>query len=185
MLTLAISPRRKITLSLALTGFAILVLLAFVTYPSVLEIKSLNAIIDAERVELEAQYLRGRSLKQTLKTYQDVKQNIGSLNRVYLTRGQELDFITALEHVADSTHVEEQIKLNSPADGQNQSALPIQLTLAGDLTNIIRYLAAVEALDYYVNIDTIRLGLPSYTGIGASSTGKLSALLTATTFIKP
>lgn len=185
MLSFSISPRQKITLSAAVTGIVTLVLIAFITYPSVLEIKSLNTTIDAQRVELEAQYLRGLTLKQTLKTYQDVKQNIEVLNHVYLTPGKELDFITALEHVADTTHVSQQIKLNTPSAAQNQPDLPIQLTLAGNLANVIQYLSTVEALDYYVNVDTLRLGLPNLSGTPRGSVGQLGALLTATTFLKP
>lgn len=183
MRTVALAPRQKITLTSAATGVLIVLLLVFITYPSIKEIRSLNASIDAERIELEAQYVRGQTLKQTLKTYQEVKPNVGELDRVYLKRGQELAFITALEGTADSVHINQQLKLNSP-DPQKQNELPIELTLSGELPNIIRYLAGLEALDYYIDINTIRLGQPEFTN-NDSSLSKLNALLTATAFIKP
>lgn len=181
MSTVALTPRQKITITSTATGLVTLALLAFVTYPSLTEIKSLNTTIDAERIELEAQYLRGQNLKQTLKTYQEVKPNVGELDHIYLKHGQELAFITALENTADSTHVNQQLKLNAPS-AQNPNEQPIELTLTGELPNIINYLAGLEALDYYVNINTVRLGLPQST---SGSSGKLNVLLTATTFVKP
>lgn len=146
------------------------------------EIKRLNAEIDTQRFELEALYQKGQSLKQTLKAYAEVKPTIGSLNRVFLERGQELTFITALENIADTTQVTQQIKLSAAATGQTQKELPIQLDLSADVARVIRYLGGLEALDYYVNINTVRLGSAGRARAGG---GAISALLLASTYFAP
>lgn len=180
-LQLPTTPRQKIILSMSLTALITAGLIAFITWPSMREIKRLNSEIDTQRLELEALYQKGQSLKETLKAYAEVKPTIGTLSRVYVQRGGELAFITSLEAVADTAKVDQQIKLNSTPANQPVNELPIQLDVKTDLTHLISYLGGLEGLDYYVNINTVRLGTPGR----AQANGTLTALLLATTYLTP
>ncbi len=174
------TPRQKIIITSSLTVLTILVLVAFVTWPSIKEIRRLNTEIDAQRLELEELYYKGQSLKETLEAYSKVKPTIGTLDRVYVERGQELGVITTLEQVADSSKIKQTIKTNEV--DKSKQTMPLQLELVGDLTRIINYLGAIEALDLYINIDTVRLG-----SVGRIETkdGALSALIVGNAFYKP
>lgn len=174
------TPRQKIIITTSLTALTILALTAFITWPSIREIRRLNNEIDAQRLELEELYYKGQSLKETLEAYNKVKPTIGSLDRVYVERGQELSVITTLEQVADTTNVKQTIKTNET--DKSTKTMPLQLELMGDLAHIIRYLGGIEALDLYVNIDTIRLGS---TGRVVAKDVGLSTLIIGNAFYKP
>lgn len=144
--------------STALTVTASLVLLGFIAWPSIREIINLNERIYQERVELEKLYRKGQILKQTLQDYQDIKPEISKFTSIYVIPGNELDFISTLEKVAQEQKVDQQITL-SPADSEAKktNTLPLQLQISGTLASFLKYLAGVEQLDYYLNIDTLRL----------------------------
>lgn len=179
---LATTPRQKIIISSSLTALVTLALIAFVTWPSLVEIKRLSGEIDAQRAELEALYQRGQGLKETLQAYNEVKPTVAALDRIYVKRGEELAFITSLEKTADSSQVEQAIKLTPVNESSSVQPLPLQLDLVTDLNRLIKYLGGLEALDYYVNFDTVRLGNP---GRDAAKTTALTTLLIGTSFIRP
>lgn len=179
---LSSTPRQKIIISTTLTALVTVALIAFVTWPSLVEIKRLSTEIDTQRAELEALYLRGQSLKQTLKAYSEIKPTVAALDRIYIKQGNELDFITSLEGVADTTQVAQTIKLTPIEKSNSVKPLPLQLDLSSSLPQLIRHLAALEALDFYINIDTLRLG---NSGGKDAETNVLTTLLLGTSFVRP
>ncbi|MDP3986327.1 MAG: hypothetical protein Q8P77_02775 [Candidatus Veblenbacteria bacterium] len=188
-LYLVSTPRHKITFTLVFTTILVAAVVALIAWPSITTIKGLANQIYEQRVELEKLYTRGQVLKQTLKEYEEIKPAIPTLNRVYLTRGNELDFITTLETTATSVGVTHDIKLTTSDPKKSTNQLQYQLQTQSDLPSFIRYLAALEALNFYININTIRLS----TGAGdsqranASTTpgNALQAILLATSYFKP
>ena len=183
----ATQPRQKILTAIGFTLVFVGLAVGFIAYPSIRVIKSLSDQIFQQRVELEELYQRGQVLKQTLKEYEEVKPIIPSLNRVYLVKGNELEFITTLENVAVDSNVTHDIKLAAIDPKKTSNQLLYQLQTSGDLINFVHYLINLEALDFYVNINTIRLSSSAGSGIRSNQTGTgsaLQAIILATSYFK-
>jgi hypothetical protein len=185
----SLTPRQKIMLSTAVTLLVTASVLLFVTLPSVRAIRSLADQIFEQRLELERMYHKGQILKHTLKQYEEVKPAVQELSRIYITTGEELQFITTLEGVAQAAGVHQDIKLGAkdPKDKTAANKLPYQLEIEGNLTSLIAYLGGLESLDFYVNIDTLRFSHGSVSsghGQSSGSSEPLTAILLATSYFK-
>lgn len=164
----------------------IVAMVLLVAWPSARAIQQLSDDIYNQRLQLEELYQRGRNLKQTIQQYRQIQPTVQALNSIYVNRGQELTFVTALEDVASKSNVDQTITLNNTTAAGN--TLPFQLAVHGTLNQILTYLGGLEGLDYYINIDTVRFGsqnsaaLPQTTAPGGQS---LTALFLATAYYKP
>lgn len=186
---IATTPRHKIIITIAFAVVFTGIVGGVIAWPSITTIKSLAEQINEQRIELEKLYQRGQILKQTLREYEEIKPTIPSLNKVYMTKGNELEFITTLEDSALSSGVSHDIKLTAPDPKKPTNQLQYQLQSTGDLPGFIRYLAALESLDFYVNINTIRLSSlttqPQQSSQTTQSKDALQAILLATSYFKP
>jgi len=184
----ATQPRQKIITAIVFTIGFVGIATALIAYPSINVIKTLSDQIFKQRVELEELYERGQVLKQTLKEYEEIKPIIPTLNQIYLMKGNELEFITTVEKAAADSGVTHDLKLATTDPKKNTNQLQYQLQVNGDLIKFIRYLAELESLNFYVNINTIRLSSPAGSGIQSNQIGTdsaLQAILLATSFFKP
>ncbi len=174
-------------ISTGLMVAASLILLGFVTYPSIVEIMKLNDRIYQERVDLEKLYRKGQILKQTLKDYQTIKPTLNQFANIYVAPDNELDFITRLEKVATEQKVNQDITLGLADKKNKTNKLPIQLHIDGSLANFVKYLTGLEQLDYYLNIETLRLGgyNKKTSTTEANNNFTLSAFLLGSAYYKP
>ena len=155
--TVITTSHRKVILAICLTLLTSLGIFVFMAWPSLKIIQTLNNQIYEQRVELEKMYRRGQILKQTIKEYEQVKPQISSLQQIFVNRGQELELITALENIASATNINQNIKLGVTDNLNKNQKLPLELQVTGTTAQIINYLAGLESLNYYLNIDTVRL----------------------------
>jgi len=188
----ATTPRQKIAFTVIFSVLCAGIALAMIIWPSVKTIKFLADQIYQQRIELEQLYQKGQVLKQTLRAYEEVKSVIPKLNQVYLTKGNELEFVTKLEEVAAASGVTHDLKLVAVDPKKQTNQLPFQLQNEGDLPKFIRYLAALESLDFYVNINTIRISSLLNTRSNSREAVNqlnghpvLQAILLATAYFKP
>ena len=161
-------------------------LMVFIIWPSIVDIKSLNQSIEDQQTQLEQLYQKGRNVKKTLEQYREVKPAVTSLDSIYVKRGDELKLITTLEQTAKSQGITQDINQASGSNQAQGDKLQLQLQVTGSLHQLIAYLTALEALDYYVNIDLVRIGTaPTTSKQPLTSGSKLSAVFLATSYFKP
>lgn len=186
--TFNFTPRKKITSIISLTVILSGLMMGLIGWPSIKTIMNLSNQIYGQRMELEKLYQRGQVLKQTLREYEEIRPSIPALNRVYLTKGNELDFITTLEEVALSSGVSHDIKLGATDPKKTTNQLAYQLQTGGSITGLIRYLAALESQDFYININTIRISSSLNNDVnvpsGNLSNSVLQAIILATSYFK-
>ncbi len=181
-----LSARAKMNASLGLSLAALAALVAFIIWPSVDDIKSLNQVIEGQQAELEQLYTKGRSIKQTLEEYRQVKPTVTTLNNIYVKRGEELKLITTLEQVAHDQGVQQDLTQASSGDEPQGNTLQLQLHVTGTLPKLITYLGALEALDYYLNINLVRLNTNQpAAGTVTSGSPQLSAIFLTTAYLTP
>lgn len=91
-----------------------------------------------------------------------------ALDRMFISTNQVLEFLSLLEERADDADVEEAIIINDfPETGTgNIIEQPISIDATGSYSNIMDYLQKLEAIDYYINVESVTL-----TGTSTATSG--------------
>ncbi len=134
-------------------------------------------------------YQKGQSLSKLTKNLETIEPQISIIDQIYITDDNVLKFITTLEKNASANGVTQKINLN-PAktkeiDGYMKN--PLQINTSGSFKNQLNYLLSLEAINYYVNINTLELNLGSRRAIsedGQISDGRINMQIFADTFWK-
>lgn len=185
MLSSVAKPQTKILVSCIATVVLVGLMVGLIIWPSHGRLKELHVAIREQRLELDKIYQQGRSLKIALAQYQEVKPKISVLSNVYVKPGEELQIITTLENLADKQNIQQDLKASAGPDS-NALSLPLQLQATGSFNNIIGYLSALEAMDYYLNTTTLRISLASSKlGANLDSNSQITALLITNAFYEP
>jgi Tfp pilus assembly protein PilO len=149
-------------LSVPIIIILIIGLVVFVLWPARSNILSTKEDITSERIGLEQQYLNGQLLKKTQEQFMQIESDIPRVKSTILSSGQELFVITTFEEIAQRHSLEQNISMDdlvidSEADQDKIIALPTRVDLNGNFSDLLRYLADVEALGFYVNWQSISI----------------------------
>lgn len=139
-------------------------IVVFIILPVGKDIKRINEDIYHQRVTLEKLYLRSQSIKQAKEDYEKIKDEIKTLDNVFYSPGQELEFITDLEKIANQQSIKQIINIKETGDESeslNYQTLKIELNLIGTLSNILNYLDQVQTMNSYFNIDYLKFYNPN------------------------
>lgn len=131
--------------------FAVTVLLII---PSFREIRLIKRQVFDERVRLEKLYLKGQLQRKVRENYQRILPQTAWLDNILLKENQELQYITALEHLAERHGLQLKIDAGAsePAADPGLSKLNFVLTLSGRWPQVVRFLAGIEDLPYYTHV---------------------------------
>ena len=170
--------KKKIIFSLAALFAVIFTVIYLIVIPTVSDIRKMGKEIESQRTDLEKKYLKGQNLKQLSENLKKIEPQLGKLDRIFINRNRELEFITTIEGMAQSNEVTQKINLAASPEPETQEfkKMPLQLYAQGNFKNLINYLLGLESLFYYINIKSLEL-FP-----GSSNLGEINLLITADTF---
>ena len=147
---------------------AILVILfcgiKFIILPSVDQIEQIKIDIYQNQFDLEQKYQRSQSLKKLSANLKSIEGKIENIDQVFISQNRELEFITALEQIAEKKNVRQKIilgKTQSAVGDKFYKKIPLQIQAQGNYPDILQYLQGLEALNYYINIKSIDLSANS------------------------
>ncbi|MFN3301789.1 MAG: type 4a pilus biogenesis protein PilO [Patescibacteria group bacterium] len=130
----------------------------FLVRPNFLAVKNLSQRIEYEQKTLEELRLKGQTLAKTKKEFKEIEGEIPILERFFLIEGEELNFITSLEEIAQKNNISQEINLGTKQNFKNSyKVMPVNLSLKGSFINFINYLREIEKLDFYFNIDSLNI----------------------------
>lgn len=146
---MAISVATFVVLSAAVIYFLVL--------PTIADIKKMKAEIEAQRIDLENKYRKSKNLKKLTANLKKIEGEIEKLDWLFINQNRALEFITTLEEAAAKEGVSQKISLGTTAPLKNYSykKIPLQIMADGNFISQLRYLANLEALNYYINIKTL------------------------------
>lgn len=152
---------KKIYFSLG-TLLLLLAVILFILYPTAGEIKETSLEIKEQKTKLEELYKKGQLFNPTKKQYEEISSELPGLSNIFIAKNQELKLITALEKIAQENNLIQKINLEEiPQNEKDKKPDPQKMSLTiklnGDYPNLIKYLSALEALDYYININNLRI----------------------------
>lgn len=144
-----------------LAGFMLVItfLLYFIIRPAVKEIKTIGNSLEEQREYLEKQYGKSQNLKKTAESLNKIESKLKLLDRVFINKNRELEFITSLEDKANLNQINQKINLNSPPTTNNEDfqIINLQLYSEGEFIKQLKYLMDLESLSYYINIKSLEL----------------------------
>ncbi len=164
MFNIKINPKYNRIIVIFIAIIISLLILFIIILPTLKKIKQMTQNIYSQRVALEKLYLRGQSIRETKENYEKVKDDVKELEKVFNHLGQELDFITALEKIAEEKNISQIINIkNGEKEPSNEDYISIEVAvnLSGNYNDLIRYLTAVQNLDFYFNINYLDFYYPS------------------------
>lgn len=149
-----------------------------IVWPSLQEIRLINRQVYEERIRLEKLYVRGQLQKKVRANYGKIEDQTHFLDDILLKENQELQYITALENAASANNVELKINIGESKRLPNQlfSVLAVSFELNGSYPDILAWLAALETMLYYTNINETAIAVhPPQEGEAPSATANISA----------
>ncbi len=112
------------------------------------------------RIEsLNKRNLSTENLRDSLAMIKSVGGRIDSFGQFLFTTGDELSLITDFENIAAINNVTYKI-VSSNLDNYTDNRIDIVLNVSGPLSNMIKYLSALETYKYVISIQKIEF-LPS------------------------
>jgi len=155
--------KKKILISVTIVLSIIGLIVYFIIWPTIKDIKTINYAVYLERLDLEKKYQKGQLLRTTIENFEKIKPEQDKLKNVFVIEGQELEFITSLEQIAEKNQVDQELKLATSDDVNRPSSysLPLTLKINGSFIGILKYLRDLENLDYYFSINSITLDTES------------------------
>ena len=129
-------------------------LVVLIIIPAIKEIRIINQQVYEERLRLEKLYAKGQLKNKVQKNYNNIKDDIAFLDDIIMKEGQELEYITAIEDIANRAGVDIDISIGEikRTPQQKFSELEFTLTLTGKWENILLWIDQVEAMPVYTNI---------------------------------
>ena len=139
----------------------LIALIVLIIIPSIKEIKIINQQVYEERVRLEKLYAKGQLKNKVQKDYNSIKENLVFLDSVIMKEGQELEYITAIENIADKAGIDINISIGATkiTPQQKFSELEFTITLAGEWKNILLWIDNVEKMPIYTNIKEMTIAV--------------------------
>ncbi|MDD5031843.1 MAG: type 4a pilus biogenesis protein PilO [Patescibacteria group bacterium] len=178
--------KKRITISLIGFFLFIFVIIYFVIFPSVRDIRNIKNEIQEQRLELERKYVKGQSLKKMTEKLKRAEEKIHVLDQVFIKEDAGLEFVTALEEAAGKDGVNQKINLLSlsPVENEFYKMVPLQVSSQGGASQQMNYLVDLETLDYYVNIKLLELssGSRSAPTGDSGSAANVNLFITADTY---
>lgn len=144
---------KKLLLTILISIIFILILFFAIIEPTFLEIQDLAMQVEKEQQALEDLYQKGKTISQIKNDLKEIGNKQETLNKVFFTKDEELNFITTLEKISSQNNIKQEINLRDQQDFQNNYRVAtIHLNLEGDFKNLIKYLESLEHLEANFNI---------------------------------
>ena len=147
--------------SLSISLALLLILINLVIIPIYKKISLLQERIAIEKNELETKYIRRQTIRRTLLSLQHTKTEWPKLySSFYPEFGREVVFIDALEKIADTYNLKQNLRLEPSLASHfsgNIDEVPMQLTLIGTFPNVVAYIHALENISYILNLKELKI----------------------------
>lgn len=145
--------QNKIYLILGALGIIIVILLLSIIFPLVNNIKRLAAEFDQKNNLLASYKEKAESyLGQLRSDYFKLAPEISKINDSFVSPEKVIDSILAVERAAALTNNYQEIK-----EVKEDGALSFQVSLWGSFPNLIKFLARIENLNYFVDSESLQI----------------------------
>jgi len=154
-----INSKNKLFISIGLLITLDMVCVYFFMLPTIDNIKnSRNDTINL-KIDLENKIIREKNINTLNEKISKIEPQLEKINQIFISKNREIEFITTLEELEGKYNVQQKINidLNNPEKGDGFNKIPISINVSGSFEDLIDYLANIESLNYYINIENLSL----------------------------
>lgn len=153
--------KNKILISLGSVLLMSSAIIYFLIIPTLDDIDLINEKIQAQNIEVEEKYNKIMSQRKLLEKIKTIEPQMAKLDRIFIDKNRQLEFITTLEGIAAANGIIQKINLpplSNSKDVKNDAGKGLlSLDSNGSFSNIISYLSDIESLNYYINIKSFSM----------------------------
>lgn len=142
--------KKKFIISTALFITVSAGIVYFMIIPAINNIKNTGNEIISTQQEADAKYNKIINLKKLTADVKKIEPDLAKLQKIFIDKNNQLDFIQILENIAKKNNVDQEINIGYITDKTE-----IKLVIRGDMNNLYDYLQDIEALDSYINIKNL------------------------------
>lgn len=132
-----------------ITGIIILVII-----PMTKRIMKISNDITDLKTNLEKEYNEKQNLKTVMARIKKLEASSEKFSSIYVKEGEELNFITLLEDLAERHDLQQKINLSSTTTGMERD---MNIKLTGNYFDILKYLYDLRRMDYWINLNSISI----------------------------
>ncbi|MEI6288064.1 MAG: type 4a pilus biogenesis protein PilO [bacterium] len=152
----------KQIIKFAINVLLLLVVLLGLTFGII--VPSFNAIINdskkvsIERLALEKKIAANSDIKKTKAQLEEVEKQINQLDKIYIIKNHELEFINYLDNLSTKNGITASFNPDFTIANnakKNIQTIPLRINASGDYAKLMLWLQSIEAMPYYFNIDEI------------------------------
>lgn len=155
--------QNRIYLTLSILVIVIIALLFFLISPLVSRVKALaTELREKEGIVFSYKEKGGEYLEWLRSRYVSLESKILEINNSFIDSEKAIDFILTVEQIASLTNNYQEIKeVSSPASPigglEEGSVLSFQISLWGNFSNLIKFLAQFENMGYFVDTGSLQI----------------------------
>ncbi len=170
------SPKQKFYLISGGFLVAIILIFAAVVFPLIKKIKSSSLDLERQKVASENFYQNWKNLAESKGVYEQLQEELTSQG-AFLPKNEALKFIMATEKMGQETGNRLNISIaNTPTLGE-ENALKLQMSLSGNFSNLLDFLAQIETAPYFNNINSLQISRVSTKGDPENKTGDINSAI--------
>jgi len=163
------TPKQKALFNLAAYMLIAFGIYYFVILSTVNKIKEIRGNIISEKINFEKNISQEKNMSELSAEVKKIEPQMKKFSQIFINNNRELEFITQLENIASKHNVKQKLSLQNleadSADGTDYYfEVPIDLETSGTFKDIIDYMAELESLSYYININKINIGSYAISG---------------------
>lgn len=150
--------KKLIYFTLAILFFFLLVG-SFIIIPQYRSIKKMNQSIFELRSTLETKYEKTRRLHKSQLKLVEARQTASDLQSLFIKSGEEINFISSLENLADKFSLEQKLSLSPiyKETGTELNKMNLQITAKGEFKNLMAYFSELDRHAYLISVSEINL----------------------------
>jgi len=149
--------KKKIIITSAVSGLITLILIAFIIYPLLKEIKKNSDELATTKRNLFVFQDKTGSLQQIKKTYKDLEPTFEKIKELFVDPETPIDLIKFWEKTARDSEISIDISLASlkVPESDPWGSIGFQLVSAGSFPEFLKFLEKIEAGSYLVEIQSL------------------------------
>lgn len=167
--------KQKILLGLAINFSIIFFILYFFVFSYLDIVKEANLMLINHRVDFETKIIKEVKFSKISKNLSKIEDEIKIIDKSFIDQNKKLEFITMFEGLADDNKIKMIMDISFDKINTKNYSVPLNLTLSGSQQNLLDLLVSIENLDYYININTIKISSINNATAKSSMLDKISS----------
>jgi len=151
------SPRKKIIMTSAIFGLITLLLVCFLIYPLLEDIKNYSKEIISQKKEVRILENKIKDIEEFRKNYAKIKPNLEKIETLFIDSEAPIDFISFLEKTSKGCQVSIEIVPAAITNEEPWPSLSFSITLTGSFPNFLRFLEKLQTSPYLTEIRNLSI----------------------------